>query len=106
MNQGEQDRKSGCCPDVSVSHAAQAKPVAKYVLHHRHTAQDCGVVFAAFKGHQSPLRRQTTVASCRSGGHEIWWTVDAASDLDAFALLPFYVAERTTATRVNEVEIP
>jgi hypothetical protein len=63
-------------------------------------------VFTAFKGHESPLRRQATVASCRSGGHEIWWTVDAASETDALALLPFYVAERTTVTGVSEVEIP
>ena len=41
---------------------------------------ECGVVFAAFKGHQSPLRHQPTLASCRSGGHAIWWTVDAASE--------------------------
>jgi hypothetical protein len=80
--------------------------MARYVLHHRHQAHECGVVFTAFKGHESPLRRQATVASCRSGGHEIWWTVDAASETDALALLPFYVAERTTVTGVNEVEIP
>jgi hypothetical protein len=47
-----------------------------------------------------------TVASCRSGGHAIWWTVEAASEAEALALLPFYVAERTTATSVNAVEIP
>jgi hypothetical protein len=77
-----------------------------YLLHHRHEPQECGVVFASFKGHQSPLRHQPTLASCRSGGHEIWWTVDAANEDDALALLPAYVAERTTATRVNEVPIP
>jgi hypothetical protein len=64
------------------------------------------VVFAAFKGHTSPLRRQATLASCRSGGHAIWWTVESASEGDALALLPFYVAETTTATRVSEVWIP
>jgi hypothetical protein len=63
-------------------------------------------VYAAFKGHDSTLRRQATVASCPSGGHEIWWTVDAASERDALALLPLYVAERTTATQVSDVEIP
>ena len=67
---------------------------------------ECGVVFASFKGHQSPLRHQPTLASCRSGGHAIWWTVEAATEQDALALLPFYVAERTTATSVSEVEIP
>jgi hypothetical protein len=77
-----------------------------YLLHHRHDPHECGVVFAAFRGHQSPLRHRATLASCRSGGHAIWWTVQADSEKDALALLPFYVAERTTATRVSEVEIP
>jgi hypothetical protein len=77
-----------------------------YLLHHRHEPQECGVVFASFKGHQSPLRHQPTLASCRSGGHEIWWTVDAAGEEDALALLPPYVAARTTATPVSEVPIP
>jgi hypothetical protein len=77
-----------------------------YLLQHRHDPRECGVVFAAFKGHESPLRHQAAVASCESGGHAIWWTVDAATEDDALALLPFYVAERTTATRVTEVRIP
>jgi hypothetical protein len=47
-----------------------------------------------------------TLASCRSGGHAIWWTVDAASEEGALRLLPSYVAERTTAARVSEVDIP
>jgi hypothetical protein len=47
-----------------------------------------------------------TLASCRSGGHAIWWTVDAASEKDALELLPFYVAKRTTIARVSEVQIP
>jgi hypothetical protein len=63
-------------------------------------------VFASFKGHDSPLRQQATLASCRSGGHAIWWTVDAASEADALRLLPHFVAERTTAASVEEVEIP
>jgi hypothetical protein len=85
---------------------AQAGSVPRFLLQHRHEAHQCGVVFAAFKGHDTILRRQATVASCRSGGHEIWWTVDAASELDALALLPFFVAQRTTATQVNDIEIP
>ena len=63
-------------------------------------------MYASFKGHTSPLRRQVTLASCRSGGHGIWWSVEAATEADALELLPFYVAERTTATRVSEVDIP
>lgn len=80
--------------------------MSRYLLHHRHTSADCGVVFASFRGHGSPLRHRATLASCRSGGHEIWWTVDVDSEEEALRLLPFYVAERTTITRVCEVQIP
>jgi hypothetical protein len=80
--------------------------MTSYLLHHLHEPRECGVVFASFKGHESPLRHRPTLASCRSGGHAIWWTVEAASEADALRLLPLYVAERTTATPVSEVEIP
>jgi len=80
--------------------------MSRFVLHHRHEPHECGVVFAAFEGHVSPLRGRTALASCRSGGHAIWWTVDAASEGDALAQLPFYVAERTAAASVEEVAIP
>jgi hypothetical protein len=92
--------------DVGPSTGCQARPMPRFVLHHRHTGRECGVVFTSFKGHHSPLRHQPTLASCRSGGHEIWWTVEAASEAEAVALLPPYVGERTTATRVSTVEIP
>ena len=80
--------------------------MSDYLLYHHHEASECGVVFAAFAGFESPLRRKGALASCRSGGHSIWWTVDAASEEDALALLPFYVAARTTAVPVSEVRIP
>jgi len=80
--------------------------MTSYLLHHRHAPEDCGIVFASFKGHESPLRHRATLASCRSGGHEIWWTVDIDSEEEALRLLPFYVAERSTITRVSEVRIP
>ncbi len=80
--------------------------MARYLLHHMHEPIECGVVFASFRGHQSPLRHQSALASCRSGGHAIWWTVEAANEEDALGLLPRYVAERTTAARVSEVQIP
>ena len=78
----------------------------RYLLHHQHAAQECGVAFAAFKGGQSSLRRQETFASCAFGGHAIWWVVEAPSERQALELLPFYLAERATATRVSPVEIP
>jgi hypothetical protein len=80
--------------------------VPRYLLEHRHEPQECGVVFTSFKGHPSPLRHRPTLGSCRSGGHAIWWTVEAESEEEALALLPSYVAKRTTVTRVSEVEIP
>jgi hypothetical protein len=78
----------------------------RYVLHHRHEPHECAVVFASFKGSASPLRHQLTLASCRSGGHEIWWTVDAEGEADALRMLPDYVATRTSVVSVTEVEIP
>lgn len=78
----------------------------RYLLHHRHDPAECGVVFTSFKGHESALRHRATLASCRSGGHSIWWTVDAESERDALRLLPPYVVERTTITHVSEVQIP
>jgi hypothetical protein len=80
--------------------------MSRYLLQHHHEPRECGVVFASFKGHPSPLRHRATLTSCRSGGHAIWWTVEAESREDALALLPTYVAERTTVARVSEVEIP
>jgi hypothetical protein len=78
----------------------------RFLIHHSHEPSDCGVVFAAFKGHDSPLRHRETLASCSFGGHAIWWTVDATSEAEALALLPYFVARRSTITRVGEVEIP
>lgn len=78
----------------------------RYLLHHRHQPDECGIAYASFKGHHSPLRHRATLASCRSGGHAIWWSVDAPTEVAALGLLPYYVAERTTATRVTEVQIP
>jgi hypothetical protein len=77
-----------------------------FLLHHLHEPDECGVVFASFRGHDSSLRRRPTIASCHTGGHAIWWKVEAVSEDAACALLPFFVAVRTTITRVSEVNIP
>ena len=106
INQGTRREKSGCPHDVRPATAGHNRSVARFVLHHLHEADECGVVFASFQGYDSPLRKQATIASCRSGGHAIWWTVEAASEAEAVALLPSYVAERTTAARVSAVDIP
>jgi hypothetical protein len=78
----------------------------RYLLHHRHEAHECGVVYTAFKGSTSTLRHQETVTSCHCGGHEIWWTVEAGSEHDALAMLPFFVAHRTTVIHVHDIQIP
>ncbi len=82
----------------------------RYLLHHRHEPHDCGVVFAAFKGFDSPLRHRPTIASCKSDpthpGHAIWWAVEAATADEALAQVPFYVARRTVVTHVSDVLIP
>jgi hypothetical protein len=77
-----------------------------YLLHHRHLPEECGAAFASFKGHPSPLRRTDTVASCFSGGHEVWWLVEASSTEAALELLPHYVALRSTAVPIRRVQIP
>ena len=80
--------------------------MARFMLDHRHTAAECGAVFAAFKAFESPLRHGQTTSSCHYGGHRIWWEVDAATPDAALEQLPRFVAERTTAERVTATEIP
>jgi hypothetical protein len=80
--------------------------MARFLLHHRHKAEDCGVVFASFRGHESTLRHRDALATCAFGGHAIFWTVDVTDESQALGLLPYFVAERATATRVKEVRIP
>jgi hypothetical protein len=78
----------------------------RFLVHHRHEPHQCGIAFTAFKGHDSPLRHRAALASCATGGHAIWWALEAASEDDALRQLPFYVAQRSTVTQVTEVEIP
>ena len=78
----------------------------RFMLQHVHTARECGAVFASFKAFESPLRHEMAVGSCHFGTHRIWWQVEAPSDHEALAQLPRYVAERTTAIRVGDVQTP
>jgi hypothetical protein len=71
-----------------------------------HQANECPAAFAAWRGFASPLRRRATIGSCLSGGHEIWWELEAASEDEALGRLPGYVADRTKAIRVSQVQIP
>jgi hypothetical protein len=80
--------------------------MARFLIHHRHEPRECGVVFASFRGQDTPLRRRPALASCSYGGHAIWWAVDARDEEEALRLLPFFVAQRATVIRVGEVQIP
>jgi hypothetical protein len=80
--------------------------MSRYIVHHRHEAGECGAVYASFRGHDSPLRHRPAVSSCAHGGHAIWWEVEAASEAEVLALLPYFVAQRSTTTRVGSVDIP
>jgi hypothetical protein len=64
------------------------------------------VAFAAWRGFVSPLRHEPVTSSCTTGGHQIWWAVDAADAAAALALLPGYVAARTEAVEVEQVTVP
>lgn len=77
-----------------------------FLLHHQHDALDCDVVFAAWRGFVSPLRRQPAASTCLAGGHAVWWRVEALDRRAALALLPPYVARRTDAICVRDVQIP
>ena len=85
---------------------ADDRAMPQFRLHHRHDADECPAVYAAWKGFDSPLRHQPTTSSCQRGGHEIWWDVSATNPADALSQLPDYVAARTTAIRVDPVDIP
>ncbi|MDQ3778877.1 MAG: hypothetical protein M3310_08475, partial [Actinomycetota bacterium] len=77
----------------------------RFLLHHSHEAHECRAAFAAWKGFASPLRHRTTIGSCLAGGHEIWWDLEAPSEKEALALVPSYVAERSEAIRIAEVQV-
>lgn len=80
--------------------------MARFLIEHRHAPHQCGATFASFKGERTPLRGRATFASCVSGGHRVWWLVEAASAAEALSQLPHYVASRSKATPVTEIQIP
>jgi hypothetical protein len=78
----------------------------RFLIHHKHEPRECPAAFAAWKGFASPLRRETTIASCLAGGHEIWWEVTAPGETAALAQLPQYVARRSKAIPISDVRVP
>ena len=77
-----------------------------FLLHHRLDPFECAAAFAAWNGFSSPLRHRSAPSTCLAGGHAIWWSVEAPDPGAALALLPRYVADRTTTTEVRAVDIP
>lgn len=78
----------------------------KFVLTHTHHPGECRVAIAAWKAYPSPLRHGRPLGSCATGGHRLWWAVEATDRAAALAQLPPYVARRTTVEEVREVPIP
>lgn len=78
----------------------------RFLLHHRHQPAECAAAYAAWKGFDSPLRHRVAIGSCLTGGHEVWWDLEAADHESALELLPRYVAQRTDATRIARIDIP
>ena len=76
-----------------------------FILAHVHDEAECRVVYAAWRGYDSPLRGLAAMVSCASGDHRMYWTVDADSAHEALRQLPPYLAERTHASEVRKVAI-
>jgi hypothetical protein len=79
--------------------------VATYLLAHAHDEAECRVAYAAWRGFDSPLRGLDAMASCASGDHRMFWTVEADSPGEALKQLPPYLAERAHASEVRGVAI-
>jgi len=77
-----------------------------FLLHHKHRPEECAIAIAAWKGFCSPLRVGRPFGSCATGGHELWWTVEAGDAAAALGQLPAYVADRTAVEAVSEVPLP
>ena len=77
-----------------------------FLLDHQHQPHECAAAFAAWQGFGSPLRHARVPSTCLTGGHRLWWQVRPTTGAAALALLPRFVAERTDAVQVRDVEIP
>ncbi len=75
-------------------------------LHHKHEPSECAAAFAAWRGFQSPLRHRPAAATCLTGGHCLFWQVEAGDRQEATAMLPAFVAARTEVIEAREVRIP
>ena len=80
--------------------------MATFIITHTHRPHECAIAMAAWRGFFSPLRHGRVLGSCAHGGHRVWWILQADSADAALALLPEYVARRTTIEEVREVPLP
>jgi hypothetical protein len=80
--------------------------MSTFLVHHRHTAAECAASFAAWSGFKSPLRRKPAHSTCLTGGHALYWVVEADDHSSALRLLPAFVARRSKATEVRPICIP
>lgn len=76
-----------------------------FILAHVHDEAECQVTYAAWRGYESPLRGLAAMASCATGDHRMYWTVDADNADQALRQLPPYLAARTHASEVRRVPI-
>jgi hypothetical protein len=92
---------------MSATTPAQKLPsMSLFLLHHQHAPGECPAAFAAWLGFDSPLRGAAAACTCLDGGHALWWRVESPNRQAALALLPPYVAHRTDAIAVRDVQIP
>jgi hypothetical protein len=77
--------------------------VPSFLIEHHHDPDQCGAVFAAWNGFDSPLRGSRVWSSCRTGDHRMWFVIDADDEQAALLQVPRFVAARSIATYVNEV---
>ena len=84
----------------------ETRGMPEFLLHHEHEPDECAAAFAAWAGFDSPLRRRPAASTCLTGGHALWWRVEAVDPGSALRLLPRFLAERTTPIEIREVPIP
>jgi hypothetical protein len=65
-----------------------------------HAPEKCGAAYASFKGGDSSPPDESASAAYGDGGHALWRTVEATHESEALALLPHFVVEGTTVTKV------
>ena len=80
--------------------------MSDFLLQHTHEPSECETAFAAWRSFDSPLRGRSAPSTCLAGGHRIWWSVKAPDAASALALLPDFVADRTEAIAVRDIDVP